>query len=115
MKENSINKPKLVEKDLDLFESINKGKEKHLEGSESLPPISPLTKAHDVAYVRFSVPDLKLYAKWIMDFGLSIMHQDDNVIISRGLLGKGFCHVAHKGPAKFLGFAELNKISKNQL
>ena len=105
MKENSINKPKLVEKDLDLFESINKGKEKHLEGSESLPPIKPLTKAHDVAYVRFSVPDLKLYTKWIKDFGLSIMHQDDNVIISRGLLGKGFCHVAHKGPAKFLGFA----------
>ena len=74
MKENSINKPKLVEKDLDLFESINKGKEKHLKGSESLPPIRPLTKAHDVAYVRFSVPDLKLYAKWIMDFGLSIMY-----------------------------------------
>ena len=66
MKENSINKPKFVEKDLDLFESINKGKEKHLEGSESLPPIIPLTKAHDVAYVRFSVPDLKLYAKWII-------------------------------------------------
>ena len=60
LKENSINKPKFVEKDLDLFESINKGKEKHLEGSESLPPIIPLTKAHDVAYVRFSVPDLKL-------------------------------------------------------
>ena len=103
MKENSIDKPKLVEKDLDLFESINKGKEKHLEGSESLPPIQPLTKAHDVAYVRFSVPDLKLYTKWIKDFGLYIMHQDDNVIISRGLLGKGFCHVAHKGPANSWG------------
>ena len=116
MKENSINKPKFVEKDLDLFESINKGKEKHLEGSESLPPIIPLTKAHDVAYVRFSVPDLKLYAKWIMDFGLSIMYQDDNVIISRGLLGKGFCHVAHKGPAKFLGFAlEMNNVRDLQI
>ena len=111
MKKKSINKPKLVEKDLDLFESINKGKEKHIEGSESLPPIKPLTKAYDVAYVRFSVPDLELYAKWIEDFGLCIMHQDDDVIISRGLLGKGFCHVAHRGPAKFLGFAlEMNKI-----
>ena len=103
MKKNSINKPKLVEKDLDLFESINKGKEKHLEGSESLPPIIPLTKAHDVAYVRFSVPDLKLYAKWIMDFGLSIMYQDDNVIISRGLLGKGFAMLHIRDPQNSWG------------
>ena len=51
-------KNKLVDRDLDLFESINEGKERHLKGSESLPPIKPLTKAYDVAYVRFSVPDL---------------------------------------------------------
>ena len=55
-------KNKLVDRDLDLFESINEGKERHLKGSESLPPIKPLTKAYDVAYVRFSVPDLILYS-----------------------------------------------------
>ncbi len=104
-------KNKLVDRDLDLFESINEGKERHLKGSESLPPIEPLTKAYDVAYVRFSVPDLTLYSDWIKDFGLKIMHQDHDVIISRGIGGNGFCHVAHKGPAKFIGFAlEMNSL-----
>ena len=95
----------LVDKDLDLFEAINDGEEEHLEGSESLPPITPLTKAWDIAYVRFSVPDLELYENWVHDFGFKIMHQDDETIYSRGLSGDGFCHVVHKGPAKFLGFA----------
>ena len=39
-----------VDRDLDLFEAINDGTESHLEGSNSLPPIEPLTKAWDVAY-----------------------------------------------------------------
>lgn len=95
----------LVDKDLHLFEAINEGKAKHLKGAESLPPIKPLTKAWDIAFVRFSVPDLKLYEDWVNDFGLKIMYKDENVIYSRGLEGDGFCHVAHKGPAKFLGFA----------
>ena len=72
----------LVDKDLDLFEAINKGEEEHLEGAESLPPITPLTKAWDVAYVRFSVPDLELYENWVHDFGFKIMHQDDSTIYS---------------------------------
>ena len=50
-----------VDRDIDLFEAINDGNESHLEGANSLPPIEPLTKAWDVAYVRFSVPDLDLY------------------------------------------------------
>ena len=40
-------KEKLVDRDLHLFEAINEGKGEHLEGSESLPPIEPLTKAWD--------------------------------------------------------------------
>ena len=63
----------LVDKDLDLFEAINDGEEEHLEGSESLPPITPLTKAWDIAYVRFSVPDLELYQNQVHDFGFKIM------------------------------------------
>ena len=98
-----------VDRDLDLFEAINDGTESHLKGSNSLPPIEPLTKAWDVAYVRFSVPDLDLYERWVEDFGLKIVHRDENSIYSRGISGDGFCHVAHKGPAKFLGFAMLMK------
>ena len=103
-----------------MFESINQGHEEHLKGSESLPSIKSLTKAKDVAYVRFSVPDLNLYEDWIHDFGLKIIYKDKNVIYSRGLGGDGFCHVVHKGPAKFLGFAlqlenenDLNILYKN--
>ena len=106
-------KEKLVDRDLHLFEAINEGKGEHLEGSESLPPIEPLTKAWDVAYVRFSVPDLNLYEDWVKDFGLKIMYKDENVIYSRGLEGDGFCHVAHRGPAKFLGFALQMKSEKD--
>ena len=83
-----------VDRDLDLFEAINDGTESHLEGSESLPPVEPLTKAWDVAYVRFSVPDLDLYERWVEDFGLKIVHRDEDSIYSRGLGGDGFCHVA---------------------
>ena len=106
-------KEKLVDRDLHLFEAINEGKGEHLEGSESLPPIEPLTKAWDVAYVRFSVPDLNLYEDWVKDFGLKIMYKDENVIYSRGLEGDGFCHVAPRGPAKFLGFALQMKSEKD--
>ena len=96
---------KFVEKDLNLFEAINKGVETHLKGSESLPNINPISKASDVAYVRFSVPDLKMYKRWLIDFGFKIIFESKNSIYSRGLGGDGFCHVVHKGPAKFLGFA----------
>ena len=111
---------KFVEKDLDLFEAIDKGVETHLKGSESLPKINPISKASDVAYVRFSVPDLKMYKRWLIDFGFKIIFESKNSIYSRGLGGDGFCHVVHKGPAKFLGFAmqmgqesDLSALHKN--
>ena len=115
-----MNDKEMLKRDLDLFESINQGHEEHLKGSESLPSINPLTKAIDVAYVRFSVPDLNLYEDWIHDFGLKIIYKDKNVIYSRGLGGDGFCHVVHRGSAKFLGFAlqlenenDLNNLYEN--
>ena len=110
----------LVDRDLDLFEAINDGTESHLEGAEALPKVEPLTKAWDVAYVRFSVPDLDLYERWVEDFGLRVVHRDEETIYSRGISGDGFCHVAHRGPAKFLGFAmammeekDLQVLSEN--
>ena len=115
-----MNNKEMLKRDLDLFESINQGHQEHLKGSESLPSINPLTKAKDVAYVRFSVPDLNLYEDWMHDFGLKIIYKDKNVIYSRGLGGDGFCHVVHRGSAKFLGFAlqlenenDLNNLYEN--
>ena len=74
-----------VDRDLDLFEAINDGAASHLEVAESLPQIEPLPKAWDVAYVRFSVPDLDLYERWVEDFGLKLVHRDENSIYSRGI------------------------------
>lgn len=64
-----------------------------------------LTKAHDVAYVRFAAPDLDIMQTFVEDFGLQVVHRDDDVLYSRGLEGTPFLHVVHRGPAKFLGFA----------
>lgn len=65
----------------------------------------PIVKAKDVKYVRFSAPDLDLMEQFVRDFGLVVVHRDDDVLYSRGLEGSPFLHVVHRGPAKFLGFA----------
>ena len=65
----------------------------------------PLVKAKDVKYVRMSAPDLDVMETFVKDFGLEVVHRDDDVLYSRGLEGSPFLHVVHRGPAKFLGFA----------
>ena len=67
--------------------------------------VTPITKAHDVAYVRFCAPDLDLIEQFVRDFGLVVVHRDENILISRGLMAAPFVHVVHRGPAKFVGYA----------
>ncbi len=78
----------------------------------------PITKAYDVTYVRFSAPDLSIMEQFARDFGLIVVHKDEEVIYCRGLEGEPFIHVVHKGPPRFLGFAfkmkeeeDLHKLS----
>ena len=66
---------------------------------------APIVKAADVAYIRFSAPDLDAMETFVTDFGLVVAHRDDDVLISRGLEPMPFLHVVHRGPAKFIGFA----------
>ena len=66
---------------------------------------NPITKARDVAYVRFSAPDLDLVEQFVRDFGLVVVHRNENILISRGLMSAPFVHVVHRGPAKFIGYA----------
>ena len=66
---------------------------------------APIVKAKDVAYIRFSAPDLDAMETFVADFGLVVVHRDDDVLISRGLKPMPFLHVVHHGPAKFIGFA----------
>ncbi len=65
----------------------------------------PLTKAFDVSYVRFSAPDLDLMEQFLRDFGLVVIHRDENTLYSRGLEAEPFIHVVHRGPPRFIGWA----------
>ena len=67
----------------------------------------PIVKAHDVAYVRFSAPDLDLMETFVKDFGLVVVHRDEDMLISRGLEASPYLHVVHRGPAKFIGWSFL--------
>jgi hypothetical protein len=69
------------------------------------PAGAPITKAHDVAYVRFAAPDLDMIEQFVRDFGLVVAHRDENILVSRGLMPAPFVHVVHRGPAKFIGYA----------
>ncbi len=69
------------------------------------PGTEPLVRAKDVAYARFSAPDLDLMQGFVEDFGLNVVHRDDDILISRGLEASPYLHVVHRGPAKFMGFA----------
>lgn len=80
----------------------------------------PIVKATDVAYIRFSAPDLDMMQTFVEDFGLVVVHRDDDVLISRGLEASPFLHVVHRGPAKFLGWAfdvdsleDLHKLAES--
>ena len=73
----------------------------------------PLIKAHDLAYVRFSCPDLETMHTFINEFGLKVVHYEKNkCIYSRGLeKDYPYAHIVHQGPPKFIGFAfRVNKL-----
>ena len=79
----------------------------------------PITKAYDISYVRFSAPDLDLMERFVRDFGLIVVHRDENSLYCRGLEAEPFVHVVHKGPPKFIGWAfkmraeeDLHRLSK---
>ena len=65
----------------------------------------PITKAYDISYVRFSAPDLDIMERFVRDFGLIVVHRDENSLYCRGLEAEPFVHVVHKGPPKFIGWA----------
>ena len=43
-----------------------------------MPNDQPLVKAKDVTYVRLSAPDLDLMEQFVGDFGLVVVHRDDD-------------------------------------
>jgi len=64
-----------------------------------------MIKIHDIAYVRFSVPDLDAMEAFLGDFGLVTKQREERVLYSRATDPTPYVHVAELGDAGFAGVA----------
>lgn len=62
-------------------------------------------KVRDLAYVRFSAPDLEEMQRFGADFGLRVAAREGPVLYQRGAGTQPYVHVTHHGPPGFLGVA----------
>ena len=63
-----------------------------------------MIKVHDIAYVRFSAPNLDEMERFLTDFGLAVTAREDETLYCRGTDGAPYIHVTEQGPAGFLSF-----------
>jgi catechol 2,3-dioxygenase-like lactoylglutathione lyase family enzyme len=63
-----------------------------------------IIKAVDVAYVRFSVPDLAKQRAFLKDFGLIEVEDRAGTLYLRGTSSAPFCYAVSQGKAAFAGF-----------
>jgi catechol 2,3-dioxygenase-like lactoylglutathione lyase family enzyme len=61
----------------------------------------PIIKIEDIAYVRFSAPDLSAMRSFLDDFGMTCFEQGGR-LYGKGSDGRPFLHVTEPGEAKFL-------------
>ncbi len=59
----------------------------------------------DIAYVRFSAPDLDAMEGFLTEFGLSPAHRNGDTLYMRGAGPSPFVHVTHRGEPGFQGLA----------
>src|SRR6185436_10607139 len=64
-----------------------------------------MIKVDDIAFVRFSAPDLDKMETFLTDFGLARAHRDETTLYMRGLDGDPYFHVTHLGEPGFIGLA----------
>jgi catechol 2,3-dioxygenase-like lactoylglutathione lyase family enzyme len=64
-----------------------------------------MIKVEDIAYVRFSAPDLAKMERFLSDFGLVVNTGPDGVLYSRGTDPSPYLHVTESGEAGFRGVA----------
>jgi catechol 2,3-dioxygenase-like lactoylglutathione lyase family enzyme len=76
-------------------------------------------KVEDVAYVRFSAPDLDAMEVFLTEFGLLRAARTDDALYMRGTGPEPYAHVTHKGAPGFVGVAfragsvaDLEKLAK---
>lgn len=63
-----------------------------------------ITRAEDIAHVRFAAPDLGAMQKFLEDFGLACF-EEQGVLYGRGFDGAPFAHATVAGNAGFAGLA----------
>lgn len=62
------------------------------------------TQVEDLAYVRFSAPDLSAMAAFLTDFGMVVADgSTENILFMRGADGQPVFHITEKGDPGFLG------------
>ncbi|MBI1260103.1 MAG: glyoxalase [Rhizobiales bacterium] len=64
-----------------------------------------MIKIQDIAYVRFTAPDLDAMESFLIDFGLSRAHRDDTHLYMKGTDGDAFVHVTERGEPGFAAVA----------
>jgi catechol 2,3-dioxygenase-like lactoylglutathione lyase family enzyme len=62
-------------------------------------------KVQDVAFVRFSVPDLDGMEAFLTEFGMVRTERSSDALYTRGLDSDPFLHVTHRGEPAFVGAA----------
>ncbi len=72
-----------------------------------------MIKVQDVAYVRFSAPDLDAMQSFAADFGLTLSARENDVLYHRGTDPSPYCHVTELGEAGFrgMGFEAASALS----
>ena len=64
-----------------------------------------MIKVDDIAFVRFTAPDLDAMEAFLVDFGLVRAHRDATALYMRGAGADPFLHVTTKGEPAFAGVA----------
>lgn len=64
-----------------------------------------MIKVQDVAYVRFSAPDLEAMERFAAAFGLVLTARDGDTLYHRGTDPSPYCHVTELGEPAFRGVA----------
>jgi catechol 2,3-dioxygenase-like lactoylglutathione lyase family enzyme len=64
-----------------------------------------IIKVEDIAFVRFSAPDLDAMEKFLLEFGLTRAARDPEVIFMRGTGTEPYCHATRLGAPGFAGVA----------
>ncbi len=64
-----------------------------------------MIKVQDIAYVRFSAPDLDAMERFLGDFGLVVNAREGDVIYARGTDPAPYFHITERGEPGFRGVA----------